>query len=164
MGKLGMVHLCQDLDGATWGWVIIFLFFVLFLCCCQLSFHDWYMINGQLLRLFHCSIFAFFVSGIIDQALLVHRNLCLFCKTISKVRFLIFTLWISLKKGECFDLNLSLGSLPYFYITIRLLGQVYHFYLLNCYPYSFGNFIDNTTVTNTMNIKNSNTINVNRHH
>ena len=27
--------------------------------------------------------------------------LYLFCKTVSKVRFLITTLWISLEKGEC---------------------------------------------------------------
>ena len=34
------------------------------------------------------------------------------CKTISKVRFLIITLSISLKKGECFDFTSSLGSFP----------------------------------------------------
>ena len=37
---------------------------------------------------------------------------CLFCKISSKVRFLITDLWISLKKGGCFDFNHSLGSLP----------------------------------------------------
>ena len=42
------------------------------------------------------------------------KLLCLFCKTISVIRFLITTLWISLKKGECFDFNHTLGILPYF--------------------------------------------------
>ena len=59
-------------------------------------------------------VFCFSISGRFKYALLVHRNCCLFCKTISKVRFLITSLWISLKKGECFDLNHSSGSLPYF--------------------------------------------------
>ena len=40
--------------------------------------------------------------------------LCLFYKTISKVRFQITGLWISCKKGKCFDFNHSLRSLPYF--------------------------------------------------
>ena len=31
----------------------------------------------------------------------------------SKVRFLITSQWISLKKGECFEFSHSLGSLPY---------------------------------------------------
>ena len=38
--------------------------------------------------------------------------------------------------GECFYFNHSLGSLPYFIHQIRILGQVYHFSLLICYPYS----------------------------
>ena len=50
--------------------------------------------------------------------------LCLLCKIILKVRYLIIILWISLKKGECFDLNHSLGCVfPTLYM-IRLLGRV----------------------------------------
>ena len=60
---------------------------------------------------FLCFVFAFSVSDSFDKALLVHRNCCVcFVKIISKVRLLITTVWISLKKGECFDFNHSLGS------------------------------------------------------
>ena len=31
------------------------------------------------------------------------KLLCLLCKTISKVNYLIIILWISLEKGECFQ-------------------------------------------------------------
>ena len=33
--------------------------------------------------------------------------------TVSKVRFLITNLWISLEKVECFDFNHFSGNLPY---------------------------------------------------
>ena len=46
-------------------------------------------------------------------------------------------LWNFMKKGEYFDFNYLLGSLPCLYTRIRLLGQVYHFSQLICYPYSF---------------------------
>ena len=58
-------------------------------------------------------------------------------KTISKVRFQITGLWISMKKGECFDYNHSLGSFPFLFIKIRLLHHVYYFSLLICYTESF---------------------------
>ena len=41
------------------------------------------------------------------------KMLCLLCKTILKVRYLINILWISLEKGECFDFNHPLGFLLY---------------------------------------------------
>ena len=48
------------------------------------------------------SLYLFcFVSGPFNWVLQVHGKCCLFCKTISKVRFQITDLWISLKKGEC---------------------------------------------------------------
>ena len=50
----------------------------------------------------------------ISTGLFLWKWKCLFCKTISKVRFEITVLWISLKKGEWFDFNHSLRSLPYF--------------------------------------------------
>ena len=40
--------------------------------------------------------------------------LWLFYKAISNVRFQITGLWLSLRKGECFDFNYSLESLPDF--------------------------------------------------
>ena len=64
------------------------------------------------------------------------KLLCLLCKTILEVRYLIIILWIFLEKGECFDFNHSLGSVHTTLYIIRLLGQVYHFSLLNCYPCS----------------------------
>ena len=68
---------------------------------------------------------------------IAEKLLCLLCKTILKVSYLIIILWITLEKGECFDFNHSLGCVyPTLYI-IRLLGRVYHFSLLICYPYSF---------------------------
>ena len=54
-----------------------------------------------------------------------------------KVSYLIIILWISLKKGQCFDFNHSLGCVyPTLYI-IRLLGRVYLFSLVICYYCSF---------------------------
>ena len=62
--------------------------------------------------------------------------MCLLCKTILKIIYLIIILWISLENGECFDFNQSLGCVyPTLYI-IRLLGRVYHFGLRICYPCS----------------------------
>ena len=49
-----------------------------------------------------------------------------------KSEFLIIFMWICLEKGECFNLNHSLGCPPYLYNIIRLLGQIYHFSLLIC--------------------------------
>ena len=64
------------------------------------------------------------------------KLLCLLCKTISKVSYLIIILWISLGKGECFDFNHFLRCVyPTIYIS-RLLSRVYHFSLLICYPCS----------------------------
>ena len=61
------------------------------------------------------------------------KKMCLLCKII---RYLINTLWISLEKGKWFDFNHSLGCVyPTLYV-IRLLGQVYYFILLICYPCS----------------------------
>ena len=42
----------------------------------------------------------------------MHRNCCTLCKSNYK-DCLIIVLWISLKKGVCFNLNHSLGFLPY---------------------------------------------------
>ena len=62
---------------------------------------------------------------------------CSLCKTILNIRYLIIILQISLEKGECFDFNHALGCIYPTLNTIRLLGQVYHFSLLICYPCSF---------------------------
>ena len=77
--------------------------------------------------------FAFFVSGPFNWELLVQKNLCLFSKTILKVSYLTIILQITLEKGECVDFNHSLGCV-YSTLYIRLLGQVYYFSLLICYP------------------------------
>ena len=110
MGRLGGgSYMLGFWRGQTVG-IIFFLFFVLFLCCCYLVFHGWYMTV--------CCV-CFIVSFLLSLSLVslgitsIWKVLCLFFKTISKVRFLITNLWISLKKEECFDFNDSLGSLPY---------------------------------------------------
>ena len=59
------------------------------------------------------------------------------CKTILKVSYLINILWISLENGDCFDFNHSLSSVYLSLYIITLLGRVYHFSLLICYPCSF---------------------------
>ena len=48
--------------------------------------------------------------------------LCLLCKTILKVSYLINVLWISLEKGESFDFNHSLGCVYLTLYLIRILG------------------------------------------
>ena len=126
------------------GWVSAYSFCCFFSCAfviCSLTFlvplfrwieHDDYNF---------CS-FVFFVSGPFNKDSQVHRGcsvcwLCLLCKTSLKVRYVIIILWISLEKGACFDYNHSWECVyPSLYI-IRFLGQVYHFSLLICYPYSF---------------------------
>ena len=70
--------------------------------------------------------------------------MCLLCKTILKVSYLIIILWIALEKREYFDFNHSLGCVyPNLYI-FRLLGWVYRFSLLICYPCS-SNFVFHET-------------------
>ena len=67
---------------------------------------------------------------------IAQKLLCVLCKTILKVRYLIITLWISLEKGECSESSHPLGCVcPTLYI-IRPLGGVYHFSLLISYPCS----------------------------
>ena len=66
----------------------------------------------------------------------------LFSKTISKVSFFITALYISFKKGECFDFNHGLENLPYFIhqnYTFRssLAIQLHDLF----YPYSFADVI-----------------------
>ena len=116
-----------------------FVFYFLFCFCPAVNCSFIWLLHDSLLCLFHYSFFPFFVSCTFKLGLTsAWKLLCLFCKTIPKLRFLITTLWISLKKGERLDFNHPLGNLPLFYtIRIRLLGQVYHFSLLLCYPYSF---------------------------
>ena len=83
--------------------------------------------------LFHCHLFA---CTFIQYILAEKRNPIDVLLSGSSMRNNAF-LWISLKKGECFDFNHSLGCVyPTLYI-IRLLGRAYHFSLLICYPCSF---------------------------
>ena len=70
----------------------------------------------------------------------VLKLLCLYCKTISKVVFLITTLWISLKKGECYDFSHLFGSLTYFihrYQTSRSSLSFQLVELLSLFIYAF---------------------------
>ena len=47
------------------------------------------------------------------------KLLCLLCKTVLKVSYLIIILWITLEKGECFDFNHSLGFIyPTLYTSL----------------------------------------------
>ena len=63
--------------------------------------------------------------------------LCLLCKTILKVSYLIIILWISLEKAECFDFIHSLGCVyPTLYISSR---SSLSFELADYYPCLFVN-------------------------
>ena len=65
--------------------------------------------------------------------------MCLLCKTILIINSQVSEHYFMdfLEKGECFDLTHSSGCVyPTLYI-IRLLGRVYHFGLLICYPCPF---------------------------
>ena len=68
---------------------------------------------------------------------IAEKLLCLLCKTILKVSYLIIILWITLGKGEWFDFNHCLGCVYLTLYIFQLLDQVYHFSLLICYHYSF---------------------------
>ena len=50
------------------------------------------------------------------------KKLCLLCKTILRVSYLIIVLWITLEKGEFVDFNHSLGCVYLTLYIIRLLG------------------------------------------
>ena len=63
--------------------------------------------------------------------------MCLLCKIILKVSYLIIILWTTLEKGECFDFNYTLGCVYRTLYIFRLLGQVCHLSLLICCPCSF---------------------------
>ena len=76
-----------------------------------------------------CKQWFFFVTGPFNLPLLVHRN-CLVLQNISKVMFLISTLWISWKKQSALISITLEGVYPILCITIRLPGQIY---FLICY-------------------------------
>ena len=68
--------------------------------------HKCNLINASFLTLPHLLDCLRFTSA--------EKLLCLLCKIILKISYLMIILWISLKKGERFDLNHSLGSVyPY---------------------------------------------------
>ena len=92
----------------------------------------WNLMSVFLLLLYFICLWSLYL-----EVTSAEKFLCLSCKTILKVSYLIIILWISPRKGECVELNHSLGCVyPTSYI-IRVLGQVYHFSLLVFYLCSF---------------------------
>ena len=56
-----------------------------------------------------CLFLFFFLSQVPLTSTSAWKLLCLLCKTILKVRYLIVSLWISMETGDCFDFKHSLG-------------------------------------------------------
>ena len=95
------------------------------------------VLSWQLLCQFLCSFFAFLVSISYSQNLLSLRNFCVWLVNLfQKSGFWSLLCGFSWKMGY-FDFSYSVGSLPFLYIKIRVLGQVHHLSLLICYLYLF---------------------------
>ena len=121
-----VVDLCYGVDGGQGVGIFLEL---LFLSCafvfCSLTFsvslyrrleHDGFSVCFFRFPFFLC------LCSLLPGVTSTEKLLCLSCKSILKVSYLIIILWISLEKGECFDFNHSLGCFyPPLYI-IRLLG------------------------------------------
>ena len=87
MARVGVVDLCLCLAEQGQGWVsYIFYFWFCFFVAVNCFFHA-VLLSVSLLSLILCY---------------------------QKDKFLISTLWVSWKKGECFDLSQSFGSSVYF--------------------------------------------------
>ena len=120
--------------GDKW-WVLQLVFFT-----CALAFVlsyplSLFLSDQSMIVVASVSLFiVFFVSGPINQDLMVHRN-CV-CHERLYSQYLIIILWISLEKGECFNLNNLQAVCPTLQIFIRLLGRFYHCSLLIRYPCS----------------------------
>ena len=107
--------------------ILFFSYFFVF-CCLRFSFPLFRWLEHYAV----VSVSLFFLYFLFLWSLQLgvtsaEKLLCLLCKTISKVSYLIIILWISSEKGEYFDFNRSLGCV---YPIIRLLGRVYYFNLL----------------------------------
>ena len=111
---------------------IIYLFFV-FVFICALVF--WSLMPCVFFKwVEHDSCCVCFFVYYLFSLSLVPLTRSYWC--IEIVVSVMYVLWISLEKGECFNLNHSLGCLPYCINIIRPLGRVYHFSWLICYPCS----------------------------
>ena len=99
-------------------------------------FFGWLEDDGCCASFFVFSLFSLFLVPL-TRVTSAEKLLCLLCKTILKVSYLIIFLWITLEKGECFDFSHTLEHVcPTLYI-FRLLGRVYYFSWLICYPCPF---------------------------
>ena len=96
----------------------------------------WLVYDGHCACFFIFSLFSLSLVPVSGSYWCRELVASLLCKTILKVSYLIIILWSSLEKETCFDSNYSLGCVyPTLYV-IRLLGWVYFFSLLICYPSS----------------------------
>ena len=84
--------------GVGYYLIIVLLSFVLS-CPLPLFSSDWSIIAGV-------SLFLFSVSAPFNYELLVHKN-CADMKNYLLSQYVIIILWISLERGECFNLNHS---------------------------------------------------------
>ena len=132
-----------------WYHLIVFLFF-LFLLFVLSHFQSFYLGGWNMMAV--CLFLRFFFIFCLWFSVGVNsvEKLCLLCKTISKVSYLIIIPWISLEKGVFWFQ--SLFSVYYSYIS-RLLGRVYHFSLLIYYPCWFTLKIKNIITENFSNPK-----------
>ena len=96
----------------------------------------WLVHDGYCACFFVFSLFSLSLVPVTGSYWCTKVVASLLCKTILKVSYLIIVLWSSLEKETCFDSSYSLGCVyPTLYV-IRLLGWVYLFSLLICYPCS----------------------------
>ena len=82
--------------GVGYYLIIVLLSFVLS-CPLPLFSSDWSIIAGV-------SLFLFSVSAPFNYELLVHKN-CADMKNYLLSQYVIIILWISLERGECFNVN-----------------------------------------------------------
>lgn len=102
--------------------LIYFLFFVLFLFCCWLFFHDWFIIVVSDSSFLVCFVYFSQASFIV----------C-FVKLFQKWGFSSLHFGFPRKRESGLTSITLYRVYPMLYITIRLLDQFHHFSLLICY-------------------------------
>ena len=103
--------------GVGYYLIIVLLSFVLS-CPLPLFSSDWSIIAGV-------SLFLFSVSAPFNYELLVHKN-CADMKNYLLSQYVIIILWISLERGECFNLNHSWSVYPTLCIIVLLSLLIIH--------------------------------------
>ena len=87
-----------------------------------------YLVDKNMMAVASVSLFCFYFLCLWSLSLRVtstQKFLCLLCKTILKVRYLIIILWVSMEKGECFDFIHSLKCIYPTQCIIRLINCIF---------------------------------------